>query len=51
MGLRNEMGRPLSVPDGQIAAIARVGGYALATRNIRNFQGCGIDLIDPFKIP
>jgi hypothetical protein len=50
MGLRKEMGRPLSVPDGQIAAIARVGGYALGTRNIKDFQDCGIELINPFKI-
>lgn len=48
MGLRREIGRPMSVPDGQIAAIARVNGLALATRNIRDFADCGIDLIDPF---
>lgn len=48
MGLRRETGRPMTAPDGQIAAIARTGGYALATRNIKDFQGCGIDLIDPF---
>lgn len=48
MGLRKEMGRPLSVPDGQVAAIARSGGYALASRNIRDFEDCGIELIDPF---
>jgi predicted nucleic acid-binding protein len=38
----------MSVPDGQIAAIARVNGLELATRNSRDFADCGIDLIDPF---
>ncbi len=49
MGTRREMGRPLNVPDGQIAAIARTRGYALATRNIKDFRHCGTELIDPFK--
>lgn len=51
MGLRREMRRPLSVPDGQIAAIARSGGYALATRNVKDFEDCGFELINPFEIP
>ena len=48
MGLRKEMGRPMSVPDGQMVAIARVHGLTVATRNTRDFEDCGIDLIDPF---
>jgi predicted nucleic acid-binding protein len=48
MGYRKETGRPMSVPDGQIAAIARTKGCAVATRNTRDFHGCGVDLIDPF---
>lgn len=48
MGLRKEIGRPMSVPDGQIAAIARSNGLAVATRNTSNFEGCGAELIDPF---
>lgn len=48
MGHRRELGRPTSIPDGQIAAIARVRGYAVATRNLGDFEHCGIDLIDPF---
>ncbi|MDZ7839320.1 MAG: type II toxin-antitoxin system VapC family toxin [Gammaproteobacteria bacterium] len=51
MGLRKELGRPLSVPDGQIAAITRSRGYALATRNIRDFEDCGLALINPFENP
>lgn len=48
MGLRKELGRPMSVPDGQIAAIARFGGLAVATGNINDFEACGVDLFDPF---
>ena len=33
MGLRKAMGRPMSVPDGQIAAIARANRLQIATRN------------------
>jgi predicted nucleic acid-binding protein len=48
MGLRKEKGRPMSIPDGQIAAIARVNRLNLATRNITDFEDCGIGLINPF---
>jgi len=48
MGLRKEMGRPMSVPDGQMVAIARVHGLTVATRDTRDFEDCGVDVIDPF---
>ncbi len=48
MGLRKELGRPMSVPDGQIAALARCHGLSVATRNTRNFEECGVDLLNPF---
>jgi predicted nucleic acid-binding protein len=48
MGHRKELGRPMSVPDGQIAAIARSKGFAIATRNTSDFEECGIDLFNPF---
>ena len=48
MGHRKEVGQPMSVPDGQIAAIARAQGFIVATRNIIDFEDCGIELIDPF---
>lgn len=41
-------GRSMSVPDGMIAAIARTKGAALATRNVADFQDCGIELINPW---
>ncbi len=49
MGHRNEIGRPLSVPDGQIASIARANHLAVASRNVRDFEECGIELINPFE--
>lgn len=50
MGRRKEIGRPLSVPDGQIAALARLHGFAVATRNVRDFLDCGIELLNPFTL-
>lgn len=48
MGYRREIGRPISSLDGQIAAIARSQGFSIATRNIKDFEECQIDLINPF---
>jgi predicted nucleic acid-binding protein len=48
-GYRREIGRPLSDLDGQIACIARSMGFAVATRNIKDFTDFGIELINPFE--
>ena len=45
---RRAAGRPVSHPDNQIAAIAHSRGMAVATRNIRDFEGMGIALINPW---
>ena len=45
---RRALGRPMSLFDGQIAAIAKATGSALATRNIKDFEACGLELISPF---
>lgn len=45
---RRELGRPLGVLDGQIASIARAHHLAVATRNVRDFEECGVEVIDPF---
>ena len=45
---RRRAGRPISHFDAQIAAIARLAGAALATRNVTDFEGCGVTLIDPW---
>ncbi|HWS75834.1 MAG TPA: type II toxin-antitoxin system VapC family toxin [Quisquiliibacterium sp.] len=46
---RRAAGRPISQFDCQIAAIARANGAAVATRNVGDFGGCGIEVIDPWK--
>ena len=45
---RRASGHPLSVEDGMIAAICRSEGVTLATKNIKDFQDLGIDLINPW---
>ncbi|SMX86772.1 hypothetical protein BSP109_02146 [Brevibacterium sp. Mu109] len=42
-------GRPLSTTDGYIAATAAACGFAVATRNITDFQDTGVDLINPWQ--
>ena len=49
MADRRRDGRPMSVPDGQIAAITLRHDAMLATRNLRDFEGCGLLLVDPFE--
>jgi predicted nucleic acid-binding protein len=49
MGERKELGLPMSLPDGQIAAIARLNHLAVATRNALDFEHCGIDVLNPFE--
>ena len=49
MGHRKGIGRPLSVLDGQIASVARANHLAVATRNVRDFEECGLELINPFE--
>ena len=46
--VRRRVGRPISQFDCQIAAIAMANSAAVATRNIADFEACGIDLIDPW---
>lgn len=45
---RRAQGRPSSQADLMIAGIVRAHGATLATRNLRDFEGCGIALIDPW---
>jgi hypothetical protein len=47
---RRRAGRPISHFDAQIAAIARSTGGAIATRNVTDFDGCGVTLVDPWKL-
>ena len=41
-------GNPISFADCAIAAIARVHGFVLATRNTRDFRDTGIEVINPW---
>ncbi len=49
MGRRKAIGRPLGILDGQIAAIARANHFAVATRNVRDFEECGLEIVNPFE--
>jgi toxin FitB len=48
---RRRQGLMTSVQDAQIAGIASAVGASLATRNVADFERCGIDLIDPWASP
>ncbi|MFT4029708.1 MAG: PIN domain-containing protein [Protaetiibacter sp.] len=45
---RRRAGRVISVPDAQIAAVCLVHDATLATRNVRDFAGCGIRVVNPW---
>lgn len=45
---RRAAGRPIRRFDCQIAAIARAHQATVATRNTSDYEGCGIDLINPW---
>jgi predicted nucleic acid-binding protein len=45
---RRAAGRPISQFDCQIAAIARTHGACVATRNTSDFEGCGIEVVNPW---
>jgi predicted nucleic acid-binding protein len=46
---RQRAGIPISSFDAQIAAIAHSEGASLATRNVKDFAHCGIEVIDPWS--
>ncbi len=48
MGAAARRGASMSAPDGMIAAIARVNGGRLATRNLAHFADTGLDLVSPW---
>jgi len=49
MGRRREAGRPMSSLDGQIASIAQAKRFTVATRNTKDFEDCGVMLVNPFN--
>jgi toxin FitB len=46
---RKRMGAPIDEMDALIAASASVRGLGLATRNVKDFENCGIALINPWE--
>jgi predicted nucleic acid-binding protein len=46
---RDRVGAPIDGFDAQIAAICRIHAAPLATRNIKDFDRTGIELIDPWQ--
>lgn len=46
---RRAIGQPIAEADCQIAAIARARAAAVATRNVADFLGCGVTVVDPWK--
>ncbi|MXW16620.1 MAG: type II toxin-antitoxin system VapC family toxin [Gemmatimonadetes bacterium] len=47
---RRRAGRPIGEADCQIAAISRLRGAVLVTRNVRDFEGTGLNVIDPWSV-
>lgn len=48
---RRAAGRPIADADCQIAAIARRMGAMVVTRNVKDFDGCGVSVINPWDAP
>jgi len=46
---RGQAGRPIAQADAEIVAIARSRGATLATRNVSDFIGCGVSIINPWE--
>ena len=44
-----EAGSPISFADAAITAVAAAHGFAVATRNIDDFKGTGVEVIDPWQ--
>jgi toxin FitB len=46
---RRQAGRPTATADLMIAAVARVSGASMVTRDTDGFEDCGLTLINPWK--
>ncbi len=47
---RRVAGRSVAPADCQIAAIARSRGMVVATRNVRDFDDIGVDIVNPWTV-
>ncbi len=48
---RERLARPMATADAVIAATALAHGVRLATRNIDDFAGIGLELVNPWDLP
>jgi predicted nucleic acid-binding protein len=46
---RRTAGKPISQFDAVIVAIARSRGATLATRNVQDFDNCGVNIVNPWS--
>jgi hypothetical protein len=46
---RRRAGHVIRELDAQIAAIALACGFAVATRNVSDFEGCGVEIVNPWE--
>jgi predicted nucleic acid-binding protein len=45
---RRMAGKPICQFDAMIVAMARSRGASLATRNVKDFEDCGVDVVNPW---
>lgn len=50
-GTSERKGRPLPVIDSLIAATAIVHGLTVVSRNVLDFERCGVDCLNPWQAP
>ena len=49
MASRRAQGHPMGSLDAQIAAIAKVAGAIVATRDVSDFLDCGVPVVNPYQ--
>ncbi len=50
VSVRRRRGLRIGEFDAQIAAIAKTHGFAVATRNVSDFEHCGVEIINPWEV-
>lgn len=49
VALRRQLGREIKQLDAQVAATAAANQMRLVTRNVRDFESCGIEIVNPWQ--